>query len=415
MATPAISVSEMSKRYRVYRRKHQSIKEIVAQRSLGEWDDFWALRDVSFEIPRGQFMGVIGHNGSGKSTLLKVLTGILRPDTGTVTVEGRVSSLLELAAGFQPEYTGRENVYLYGALLGLRRKEISRHYDSIVEFAELAEFMDYPVKNYSSGMYVRLGFAVAVHLEPEILLIDEVLAVGDASFQHKCFDHLHRLRASGCTIVLVSHDVGSISRFCERAVWLDHGRLMADGASDQVTRSYVEAVAAGASLGRTVSSDELGRGAVPDVRISSVRLLDARGDEVHVVPSRSRLRLEIGYEAVRDVEDLDVGFTVFRDDGVRCVDAPLVVKRLREGTGLLVLDFPAFSLHAGRYDVSISLYERGQRRFHGFLSRCHPFTVQDEESTGGVVWLDYEWAVRPSNGSGPAVAAKPGAARRELG
>src|SRR5215510_821216 len=187
MAERIIGVDGLSKRYRVYRRRHQTLKEVVAQRSRGEWEDLWALSDVRFDVPRGQFLGVIGHNGSGKSTLLKVLTGILRPSLGRVEISGRVSSLLELGAGFHSEYSGRENVYLYGTLLGLRRREIERHYDSIVEFCELADFMETPVKNFSSGMYVRLGFAVAVHLDPEILLIDEVLAVGDANFQRKCF------------------------------------------------------------------------------------------------------------------------------------------------------------------------------------------------------------------------------------
>jgi ABC-2 type transport system ATP-binding protein len=394
VSAPVVSVTGLSKLYRVYRRRHQSIKEVVARRSLGDWDDLWALRDVSFEVPRGQFMGVVGHNGSGKSTLLKVLTGILRPDAGTVSVDGRVSSLLELAAGFQPEYTGRENVYLYGALLGLRRHQVRRHYDSIVDFAELDGFMEYPVKNYSTGMYVRLGFAVAVHLEPQILLIDEVLAVGDASFQRKCFEHLHRLRARGCTIVLVSHDVASVSRFCERAIWLDHGRMMADGQSDLVTRRYVESVAAGAGLrleaGPAASQDD-----APEVTICDVRLLDESGAPVHAVPSGSPLRVAVGYVAARAVDGLELGLTVFRDDGVRCVDAPLETGTLGAGRGTFLLRFPSFSLQAGSYDLSISLYEPGRGRFQDSVTRSHPFTVSADRSGGGVVWLDYTWEVRP--------------------
>jgi lipopolysaccharide transport system ATP-binding protein len=232
----------MSKRFRLYRRRHQSIKEILVRRSVGDWEDLWAVRDLTFEVPRGQFLGVIGHNGSGKSTLLKLLSQILTPDGGTLKICGRVSSLLELGAGFQPEYTGRENVYLYGSLLGLRRRDIVRAYESIVEFSELEHFIDYPVKNYSSGMYTRLGFSVAVHLDPDILLIDEVLAVGDASFQQKCFEHLSRLRAKGCTIILVSHDMHAVAKFCEQAIWLDHGRLMATGETDKTIQCYLEAI-----------------------------------------------------------------------------------------------------------------------------------------------------------------------------
>jgi len=400
---PVVSVAGLSKRYRVYRRRHQSIKEVVARRSLGEWDDLWALRDVSFEVPSGQFMGVVGHNGSGKSTLLKVLTGILEPDRGSASVEGRVSSLLELAAGFQPEYTGRENVYLYGALLGLRRHEVRRHYDSIVDFAELDDFMEYPVKNYSTGMYVRLGFAVAVHLEPQVLLIDEVLAVGDASFQQKCFDHLHRLRALGCTIVLVSHDVASVSRFCERAIWLDHGRVVADGESELVTRRYAESVAAGASLRRGVEPAQ-GADGLPEVTISHVRFLDEDGAEVHRVRSGGPLSIEVGYSAARAVDGLELGLTVFRNDGVRCLDAPLDTRALGRGRGTLVVRFPAFSLQTGSYDLSISLYEPGRVRFHDSITRSHPFTVSAERSSGGVVWLDYSWEVRPDG----TLAATPG-------
>jgi lipopolysaccharide transport system ATP-binding protein len=232
----------MSKRFRLYRRRHQSIKEILVRRSVGDWEDLWAVRDLTFEVPRGQFLGVIGHNGSGKSTLLKLLSQILTPDEGTLEICGRVSSLLELGAGFQPEYTGRENIYLYGSLLGLRRRDIVRAYESIVEFSELEHFIDYPVKNYSSGMYTRLGFSVAVHLDPDILLIDEVLAVGDASFQQKCFEHLSRLRVKGCTIILVSHDMHAVAKFCEQAMWLNQGRLMATGETDKTIQCYLEAI-----------------------------------------------------------------------------------------------------------------------------------------------------------------------------
>jgi lipopolysaccharide transport system ATP-binding protein len=397
MPGSVISVHDLSKRYRRYRRRHQSLKEIVAHRSRGEWEDFWALREVSFEVPKGQFLGVIGHNGSGKSTLLKVLTGILRPNQGRAEITGRVSSLLELGAGFQSEYTGRENVYLYGTLLGLRLREVERHYDSIVEFCGLGDFMDTPVKNYSSGMYVRLGFAVAVHLNPEILLIDEVLAVGDANFQQRCFEHLHRLRSEGCTIVLVSHEMASVARFCERAIWLDHGRLVADGASDQVIQSYMEAVASGTSLARAGEDDRDGG---RELTITSVRLLDSVGNRVHEAESGAALRVEIGYLARTSLEGLEVGVTVFRDDGIRCVDAPLYGACVPQGRGILVLDFPSFNLQGGSYDATVAVYDPRRHRFHEFHDRLYPFRVRDPRSTGGVAWIDYSWTVRSQ--AGPA-------------
>src|SRR5438105_646822 len=272
MATPtAITLTEVSKRYRVYHRRHQSLKELVLRRSRGEWVDLWALKEVSVEVPKGQMLGVIGENGAGKSTMLKVLAGILRPDGGKVITGGRVSSLLELGAGFQPEYTGRENIYLYGVLLGLRRKEVRRQFDEIVEFSELGGFIDQPVKSYSSGMYMRLGFAVAVHLEPDILLLDEILAVGDASFQKKCFEHLRKLRERGVTIVLVSHDLDSVRNFCERVIWLDRGRIAADGSPDASIKSYLEL-----SADRAQGTDQLpGFEPAPgEVEVQSVRWLN---------------------------------------------------------------------------------------------------------------------------------------------
>ena len=390
--------------YRRYRRRHQSIKEIVARRSRGQWEDFWALTDVSFDVRRGQFVGVIGNNGSGKSTLLKVLTGILRPNRGRIVIDGRISSLLELGAGFHSEYTGRENVHLYGTLLGLTRREVSRHYRSIVEFSELGDFMDMPVKNYSSGMYVRLGFAVAVHLDPEILLVDEVLAVGDSNYQQKCFEHLHELRRSGCTIVLVSHEMGQVSRYCERAIWLDHGRLMADGASDQVVDGYLEAAAAGASL-RRAAVDHRGD-AGSELAIAHVRFLDGGGRAVREVRSGEVLRVEIAYEALARLDPVEVSVSFFRDDGVRCLDAPLNHAVVPAGSGAFVLEFPAFTLMGGRYDISISVYDPRRRHFHEFHDRLYPLSVHDGDGGGAVVWLDHRWSVLPADVAGPPLQAR---------
>jgi len=402
VADSVISVQALSKRYRRYRRRHQSLKEIVAHRSRGEWEDFWALREVSFEVPKGQFLGVIGHNGSGKSSLLKILTGILRPNLGRVEITGRVSSLLELGAGFQSEYTGRENVYLYGTLLGLRRREVQRHYDSIVEFCGLGDFMDTPVKNYSSGMYVRLGFAVAVHVDPEILLIDEVLAVGDADFQQKCFEHLHRLRSKGCTIVLVSHDMAAVARFCERAVWLDHGLLVADGASDHVIKSYLDAMASGVSPGESRDGEVGDR----EFSITAVHLLDSEGRQVREAESGAGLRIEIGYQARTALDGLEVGVTIFRDDGIRCVDAPFKGATIPGGRGSLVLDFPRFDLQGGSYDATVSVYDPRRRCFHEFHDRLYPFGVRDHRSTGGVTWMDYSWTVRSDGQPSPSQPAR---------
>lgn len=410
-AEVAIRAEAVSKRYRIYRRRHQSLKEVLVRRSLGDWDDLWALRDVTFDVPRGQALGVIGHNGSGKSTLLKLLSRILYADAGRLDVEGRVSSLLELGAGFQPEYTGSENVYLYGALLGLKRREIEAKYDSIVEFSELGDFIDYPVKNYSSGMYMRLGFAVAVHLDPDVLLIDEVLAVGDAAFQQKCFEHLRALRSRRCTIVLVSHDLDSVSRFCDRAIWLDHGRLLADGPPDSTIERYLESAAKQASQSRR-QRDLTGQ-AQPshEVALTSVRLI-AGGRESRTISSGETLAIELEYEATSDFPSVDYNVTVFRNDGVRCLDAPLRGDQhtlaISKGTGRATVEFPSFSLHAGLYDLTIAIYDRASGQMLAYHDRLYPFTVKDARSGQGVVWLSYRWRI--GDGAAVDVEAAPAAA-----
>lgn len=233
--------------WKQYRRPHQrvgTLKEALIALLRGEtgYEEFWALRSVSFSVDPGEAVAVVGPNGSGKSTLLALMARVLTPSQGTIQVEGRVCPMLELGTGFHPDLSGRENVFLNASLLGLNHRRTQERYQQIVEFAELGEFMDSPVKTYSSGMVVRLGFSVAVHLDPDILLIDEVLAVGDEHFQHKSFDRLMQFKQQGKTVFVVSHDLSSVQRLCPRAIWLDHGRMVMDSGSEQVIRKYRAAV-----------------------------------------------------------------------------------------------------------------------------------------------------------------------------
>ena len=239
-----IEVRDLWKRYRRPHQRVSTLKEALLAFFRGQtgYEEFWALRSISFTVEPGEVVGVVGPNGSGKSTLLAILARVLVPTRGTVRVEGRVCPMLELGTGFHPDLTGRENVYLNASLLGLNRRETRDRYGAIVEFAELAEFMEAPVKTYSSGMVVRLGFSVAVHLDPDVLLIDEVLGVGDEHFQHKSFERLMEFKQQGKTILVVSHELNAIGRFCERAIWLDHGHMMMDSTSDQVVQKYRSAV-----------------------------------------------------------------------------------------------------------------------------------------------------------------------------
>ena len=236
--TTAISVDSVWKSFRLYHEKNQYIKAALLRGRRARYDEFWAVQDVSFEIPFGTTFGIIGANGSGKSTLLKCIAGILALEKGSIKMNGRMSALLELGAGFHPELSGRENIYLNGAILGMSKNEINSRYDNIVEFAGLGQFIDTPVKNFSSGMVVRLGFAIATNVDPEILIIDEVLAVGDQEYQQRCFEKIEEFRAEGRTIVLVSHGLSHIEQLCNEVAWLDKGTLRALGPAHEVVSEY---------------------------------------------------------------------------------------------------------------------------------------------------------------------------------
>jgi len=246
--TPAIEVNRASKIYRRFSQRKQfaTLKSALLTgsliSSLRPDETFTALDDVSLTVPRGRTLGVIGLNGSGKSTLLKLVAGITKPSTGTVRVEGRISALIELGAGFHPEISGRENVFINGIMLGLSKREVAQRFDEIVDFAEMGEFIDAPVKTYSSGMYMRLGFAVAIHVDPDVLLVDEVLAVGDEGFTHKCLDKFAEFRRRNKTILLVTHSLNLVERFCDEALWLDAGRAMDHGDPKRVIGSYLTKV-----------------------------------------------------------------------------------------------------------------------------------------------------------------------------
>lgn len=240
--TGTLSFQDVGMCFRLYRERVDTLKEAVLGRfrHRQRYDEFWALRHVSFDVQRGESVGLIGHNGSGKSTLLKIAAGVLRATEGTARVEGRIAPMIELAAGFDPDLTGRDNVFLNGVLMGHTRKEMARKLDHIVEFSELGEFIDQPVKNYSSGMYARLGFAIAADVDPDILVIDEVLAVGDERFQAKCIERIRAIRQSGCTIFYVSHQMESVAELCDRVVVLHHGQLAFDGVPARAIERYRE-------------------------------------------------------------------------------------------------------------------------------------------------------------------------------
>jgi ABC-2 type transport system ATP-binding protein len=242
MSDIAVSVDHVSKKFRLYHERNQSLKSVVMRGRRSIHEDFWALRDVSFDVPRGSTFGLIGSNGSGKSTLLKCLAKIYYPTEGTITSVGRVAALLEVGSGFHPELSGRENIFLNGSILGMSRKEISRKFDEIVDFSGVEQFIDQPVKNYSSGMYVRLGFSIAINVDPDILVVDEVLAVGDAEFQEKCRTKFVDLKERGRTVILVSHSMDLVRSMCDQVAWLNRGDLVAAGEAGPTIARYLDSL-----------------------------------------------------------------------------------------------------------------------------------------------------------------------------
>jgi ABC-2 type transport system ATP-binding protein len=238
MSDIAVNVDAVSKKFRLYHERNQSLKSAIMRRRISVHEDFWALRDVSFEVKQGSTFGLIGANGSGKSTLLKCLARILYPENGTIAANGKVAALLEVGSGFHPELSGRENIYLNGSILGMSRKEINQKFDEIVDFSGVEQFIDQPVKNYSSGMYVRLGFSVAINVNPDILVVDEVLAVGDAEFQAKCQQKFVDFKRDGKTVILVSHSLATVRAMCDHAAWLNKGTLMAMGEANATIKAY---------------------------------------------------------------------------------------------------------------------------------------------------------------------------------
>ncbi len=325
MSKNAVEIRGIGKEYVLGERQtFPTLRDALMQRraAAGRRDRIWALRDTSFDIARGEAVGIIGHNGAGKTTLLKLLSRITPPTTGEIRITGHVASLLEVGTGFHPELTGRDNVYLNGAILGMPRREIQRKFDEIVEFAGIERFIETPVKRYSSGMYVRLAFAVAAHLEPDILIVDEVLAVGDAAFQRKCLGKLGDVRSEGRTVLFVSHNMAAIRSLTNRAVWLDHGSVAADGPTPDVVSEYLSAVAGGEKGAVADLRDDRPRRAnlkptARRVRFESVALVTPDGQPVSRIPQGSRLRFEAMFRVSEPLRFLELYCRVKTGDGVR--------------------------------------------------------------------------------------------------
>lgn len=396
MSDSVVRAEGVWKRFRLYHERNQSLKAAVMRRGRARYEDFWALRDVSFEVNPGTTFALIGHNGSGKSTMLKCLARILECDKGTTRIDGKMSALLELGAGFHPELSGRENVYLNGSILGLSKKQIDRRFDDIVGFAGLERFIDSPVKNYSSGMYVRLGFSVAINVDPDVLLIDEVLAVGDEEFQRKCLERINDLRDAGKTIVVVTHSLMTVRSLCDEAVWLENGEMKAYGKADEVADSY---------LGKVQVEKQAQEEADPEskwtkVRITGLELLDSAGAPSRRVRTGEQVTFRLFYEAHEPVPKPVFSFSFHTPDGVlvsgpNTLEAKVSVDKI-EGSGTVDMRVDRLMLLLGDYDLSAECVNETVTHSYDRRHRDLRFMVRPgdpHETYGGLVSLDPRWSI----------------------
>ena len=395
MTEPAIVVESVSKNFRLYHERNRYIKAAILRGRRARYEEFWALEDVSFEVEHGSTLGLIGSNGSGKSTMLKCLTGIYRPDKGRVTVNGNVAALLELGAGFHPELTGRENIYLNAAILGLSKKDAERQFDSIVEFAGLERFINTPVKNYSSGMTIRLGFSIAAHVEPEILLIDEVLTVGDQSFQRKSSEKIEQFRREGRTIVVVSHSLGSVQQLCKEVIWLEKGRMMMRGPAAEVIAAYT-----GESYTQHVAMDAdfRERWGTEEVRIDRIELLNEVGEKIDRIETNGAMSITTQLTAQTSVRSPVIKVSISKLDGDIVWSS--TSRRSEIGLGnlnspvLATIAIPKLPLLEGTYYISVACTDATGTTDYDHCQNWVRFDVhQNDLFEEGLVAVPSNWTI----------------------
>ena len=406
---PIIEVNHLTKEYRLGAMQglKQTVLNTVARLSGKKVEErplFKALDDVSFSVEPGEVVGIIGHNGAGKSTLLKMLAKISTPTSGSVKVNGRIAPLIEVGAGFVPDFTGRENVYLNGAILGMSRQEIDRKFDEIVDFAEMAEFIDTPVKRYSSGMQVKLAFAVATSIEAEILIVDEVLAVGDLAFQRKCFDRMEDLiKRQGKTVLLVSHNIRQVERLCNRVILLNRGRVISDGNATKVCTQFYEASDTQISTGTAthLNSANTNEWASGEILLRSIEILDAKGSSINKLRHEQAVKIQIEYEVMKEIRVPIFGIGLHTTDFIYLATQHsinhLKLDHLETGRYLLTFGIPSFPFMAGVYSIRAGVTEGSAARTIFYAENILHVQVVSENAENrswneGLVSLSGEWS-----------------------
>ena len=405
----AVQVRDVYKFYKKHADSHKflTIKSALVNKTLfGDLqagERFEALRGVSFSLEAGRTLGIIGENGSGKSTLLKILAGISKPTAGEVITNGRISALIELGAGFHPEISGRENIFINGVILGLTRKQIQEKYEEIVRFAELEEFIDNPVKSYSSGMFMRLGFSIAINVNPDILLVDEVLAVGDASFVPKCLDKINEFRRHGKTIIYVSHDLATIERICDDVIWVKKGKIEMRGYPKRVVDAYLEYIGKKdekKSLAQHGEEEKFSgqgrenRWGSREIEISNVKMFDGKGREKYIYQSDEPLDIQFDVEARSVENDFVFGIGVFNGEGINCYGSNTLLENYSArkilGKGKVRLTVPALGLVNGTYFLDIAVHKRDGYPFdyHHFQ---YTFRVTSSHRDVGIARIPHRW------------------------
>lgn len=389
----AIQVRNLTKSYHIYTNPKYRLLQMLCRGRKEYFKVFSALNNVSFDVNKGDSVGILGHNGAGKSTLLQVLTGTLAPTSGTIQTNGRIAALLELGAGFNPEFTGKENVYMNAAILGLSKTEIEEKYEDILAFADIGEFIHRPVKTFSSGMYVRLAFSVAVHIEPEILIIDEALAVGDIRFQMKCLQHMEGLKARGTTILFVSHSPEQVKRFCNKAIWLDSGKVKAIGSSSEICDQYKDYMA----VGKTSDSSNNTTSTIEPSSIPAK--IVTRGLDHSVLKPGDSITLTIEYEVFDEkIDGLLIGTAIYTLNRIYVFGPNTYLDKIEipntKGRHKIEYHISSIPLLPGSFSFDIGLFsDKGLVNFD-YISSAEEFTIKDEYNNEGLVFINHNWIVK---------------------